>query len=77
MLRLRLHVPSTSLFFVRISNNEFNTVLWNWLHVVLKKSKVPLIKTVALTVRANKPPFCLQTKTTTLVRHQKNQLSLK
>ena len=53
-LRLRLHVPSTSPFFVPFKIG-FDAVLLRRLHLTLKKSKVPLTKTVTLTVRVNKP----------------------
>ena len=51
-LRLRLHVPPMSLFFVPFKNG-FNAVLWCCLHITSKRSKVPLTKTVTLTVREN------------------------
>ena len=51
-LRLRLHVPPMSLFFVPFKNG-FNAVLWRCLHITSKRSKVPLTKTVTLTVREN------------------------
>ena len=35
--------------------NEFNVAPWCCLHVMLKRSKVPLTKTVRLMVRVNKP----------------------
>ena len=51
-LRLRLHGPPMSLFFVPFKNG-FNAVLWCCLHITSKRSKVPLTKTVTLTVREN------------------------
>ena len=41
-----------SLFFVPFKNG-FNAVLWCCLHITSKRSKVPLTKTVTLTVREN------------------------
>ena len=55
-IRLHLYVPSMSPFFVPFKN-EFNIVLWRCLHVMLRRSKVPLTKTVMLTVRVNKNAF--------------------
>ena len=49
---VRLHVPSTSPFFVPLKN-EFNAILWSCLHVTSKKSKVPLTKIIILTVCVN------------------------
>ena len=52
-VRLHLHVPSNSPFFVPFKN-EFNTPLWSCLHVTLERSKVPLTKTETFTVSVNK-----------------------
>ena len=51
--RLRLHVPSTSSFFI-LFKNGFNTTLWCYFHVLSKRSKMPLTKTETLTVCVNK-----------------------
>ena len=53
-VRLPLQVLSTSLFFVPFKNG-FTAALWNCLHITSKRSKVPLIKPVTLTVRVNGP----------------------
>ena len=53
-LRLRLHVASMSPFFVQFENG-LNAALWHCLHMMSKRSKVPLTKTVTLTLRVNKP----------------------
>ena len=53
VFKRRLHVPSTSPFFVPFKNG-FNAVPWCYLHVTLKRSKVPLTKIVTLTVCVNK-----------------------
>ena len=50
-VRLRLHVLSTSLVVVPFKN----ATLWNCLHISSKRSKVPLIKPMMLTVRVNRP----------------------
>ena len=52
--RLRLHVPSTSPFSVTFSVG-FNAVLWSCLDLAPKSPKMPLTKTVTLTVCVNKP----------------------
>ena len=46
--------PLTSPFFVPFKIG-LNADLWSCLHVILKRSKVPLTKTMTLTVRVNEP----------------------
>ena len=53
-IRLRVHVPSMSPFFV-LFRNGFNAGLWDCLHMMSKRSKVPLTQMVTLTLRVNKP----------------------
>ena len=50
--RLRLHLPSLSPFFVPFKN-RLNAVQLHCLHMTLKRSKVPLTKTVTLMLRAD------------------------
>ena len=50
-VRLCLHVPSTSPFFVPFNNGCF-------LHITSKRSKVPLTKVATLMVRVNEPFVC-------------------
>ena len=57
--RLRLHLPSMSPFFV-LFKNGLNAVQ---LHMTLKRSKVPLTKTVTLMLRADKPLLSISEKT--------------
>ena len=52
-----LHVPSMSPFYVPFQNG-FNADLWCCLHIPSKRSKMPLIKTVTLTVRVNEHFLC-------------------
>ena len=60
-------------FFVPFKNG-FNADLWYCLHLISKRSKEPLMKTVTLTVRVNKAlqPFA---SPTLLLRDQYKQTS--
>ena len=51
-LMLRVHVASTSPFFV-LFKSGFNAVLWRCVQVTSTRSKVPLTKTVTLAVCVN------------------------
>ena len=53
-LKTHLHVPSKSPFFGPFKNG-FNAAQWCCLHITLKRSKLPLTKTVTLAVRVNEP----------------------
>ena len=53
-IKVRLHKPSKSPFLVPFKNG-FSAVLWSFLHVMLKRSKVPLTKTATLMVHVNEP----------------------
>ena len=52
LIKVYLHVPLMSPFFVSLKNG-FDAVLRCCSRITLKRSKVPLIETVALTVRVN------------------------
>ena len=54
LVKPHLHITSKSAFFVPFQNG-ISVSLWFCLHITFKISKVPLTKTVTLTVCVNRP----------------------
>ena len=63
IFKAQLHVLSKLPFLCPLKMGSTQTVLWCCFHIVLKRSKVPLTKTVTLMVCGNEPlcSFCSST----------------